>query len=118
MPLPPQPRSTVPRGAGDEVGDPRHGAPRGALLVPHLLAEIGLDEEGLGGGHGGERREGDEQRAGGGEEERRGDEEQREQDRGQQRRRPPPVSVDVCRHPSSASAVAESISNPEKPQEH
>ncbi|ONM23571.1 dentin sialophosphoprotein-related [Zea mays] len=57
---------------------PGHGAPRGALLGPHLLAEIGLDEEGLGGGRGGERREGDEQRAGG-EEDRRGDEEQEKQ---------------------------------------
>jgi hypothetical protein len=58
---------------------PGHGAPRGALLGPHLLAEIGLDEEGLGGGRGGERREGDEQRAGGGEEDQRGDEEQEKQ---------------------------------------
>jgi hypothetical protein len=68
MPLPPQPRSIVPRGARDKVGDPGHGAPRGALLSPHLLAEIGLDEEGLGGGRRGERREGNEQRVGGGEE--------------------------------------------------
>jgi hypothetical protein len=58
---------------------PGHSAPRGALLDPHLLAEIGLDEEGLGGGRRGERREGDEQRAGGGEEDRRGDEEQEKQ---------------------------------------
>jgi hypothetical protein len=58
---------------------PGHGAPRGALLGPHLLAEIGLDEERLGEGRGGERREGDEQRAGGGEEDRRGDEEQEKQ---------------------------------------
>jgi hypothetical protein len=60
MPFPPQPRSTVPRRAGDEVGDHGQGAPRGALL--------GLDEEGLDEGRGGERREGDEQRAGGEEE--------------------------------------------------
>ncbi|AQK49974.1 hypothetical protein ZEAMMB73_Zm00001d049274 [Zea mays] len=58
---------------------PGHGAPRWALLGPHLLAEIGLDEERLGEGRGGERREGDEQRAGGGEEDRRGDEEQEKQ---------------------------------------
>jgi hypothetical protein len=58
---------------------PGHGAPHGALLGPHLLAEIGLDEEGLGGGRGGERREGDEKRVGGGEEDRRGDEEQEKQ---------------------------------------
>jgi hypothetical protein len=70
----PTQRDLVPRGARDEVGDPRHGAPSGALLGPHLLAELGLDKEGLGGGRGGERREGEEQRAGG-EEERRGDEE-------------------------------------------
>jgi hypothetical protein len=65
----PAQRGSVSRGAGDEVGDPGHDAPRGALLGPHLLAELGLDEEGLGGGRGGERREGEEQHAGGGEEE-------------------------------------------------
>ena len=101
----PAQRGSVPRGAGDEVGDPGHGAPRGALLGAHLLAELGLDEERLGGGRGRERREGEEQRAGGGEEERRGDEERREQDRGQQRRRPPPVTVDVRRRrPGRAGA--------------
>jgi len=100
----PAQRGSVPRGAGDEVGDPGHGAPRRGLLGAHLLAELGLDEERLGGGRGGERREGEEQRAGGGEEERRGDEERREQDRGQQRRRPPPVTVDVRRRPGRAGA--------------
>jgi hypothetical protein len=72
----PAQRGSVPRGAGDEVGDLGHGALRGALLGPHLLAEIGLNKEGLGGGRGGER-QGEEQRAGGGEEERRRDEERR-----------------------------------------
>ena len=93
----PAQRGAVPRGAGDEVGDPGHRGRRRALLGPHLLAELGLDEERLGGGRGGERREGEEQRAGGGEEERRGDEERGEQDRREQRRRPPPVAVDVRR---------------------
>jgi hypothetical protein len=95
----PAQRGSVSRGAGDEVGDPGHDAPRGALLGPHLLVELGLDEEGLGGGRGGERLEREEQHAGGGEEER------REQDRGQQRRRPPPVSVDVCRCPGRAGGA-------------
>jgi hypothetical protein len=93
--LPPHPRRQTLDPYNREEGENDRGGC--SARKGRTVEELGLDEEGLGGGRGGERREGEEQRAGGGEEERRGDEERREQDRGQQRRRPPPVSVDVCR---------------------
>nr|TKW30683.1 hypothetical protein SEVIR_2G054100v2 [Setaria viridis] len=42
----PSQRGAVPGGAGDEVGDPGHGAPRRAVLGPHLLVELGIGGRG------------------------------------------------------------------------
>jgi hypothetical protein len=96
-------RGAVAGGAGHEVGDPRHGAaaaPARRRRAAHLLllAQLGLDEERLGGCRGGERGEGEEERPRRREEEGRRDEERREQHGRQQRRRPPPMVPTPC-HP-------------------